>query len=232
MGTPTLLPTVAPSPGTSSPGLPPPKPAAIVAPAWAPEAAGPVSPREAARKKASPWLSQIGLGVGVPLSRGLGSAYASAFQVDLGSGLKVSDAFSIWLDLNLGFYNSKNDALTGGNNYTLIEAAFWGRFRLFPSTFSPYLFAGPGLAYNENRSDGALQYDPNTGYAYVPVNAYEIDLIAEGGLGLDLKMGGGTDVFLQGKLTCDFTSSHFAGYASTDSPVMVMPLEAGVIFGY
>jgi hypothetical protein len=181
-------------------------------------------------RKPSPWMSLTGLGIGLPAAH-LGNAYGTAFEAELGSGLKISHSFSIWLDVNLGFFGSRNDTLTGGNNYTMIEAAFWGRYRFLSGDFSPYLFAGPGVAYNENRSNGSAQYDPNTGVAYIPINAFEVDFLVEGGLGFDLALGEGLDLFLQGKLTYDFSSSNFAAYAATDSPILVVPVETGILFG-
>jgi len=143
----------------------------------------------------------------------------------------LTEQFSIWLDLNLDLYSSKNDGLTGGNNYTLINAALWGRYRILETDLSPYLFAGPGLAYNEYRSNVAFQYDPTTGYGNIPVNASEVGFLAEGGLGIDLRLGGGLDSYLQGKLTYSFITPHFAGFGYTDSPIVVVPLELGILFG-
>jgi hypothetical protein len=210
--------------------LPTPNPAPIVAPTWAPEKAGNF-PDNPAPHKSSPWMSSIGLGIGIPMSRNLNKAYAPGFNFNLGSGYKITGQFSLWFDLNVALYSSKSNTLTGGNNYTMIGATFLARYRFLESDLSPYLFTGPGLAYNENRSNGVLQYNPATGYAYVPINAYEFDLLAEGGLGLGIRLGGGSEAFLQGKWTYDFTSPHFAGFASTDSPIIVMPLEMGLLFG-
>lgn len=228
--TPTPVHSLAAPPVSTPAALPTPKPAPIVAPTWAPEKAGNF-PDKPVPPKASPWISSIGLGIGIPMSKNINKAYAPGFNFDLGSAYKITSQFSLWFDLDVDLYSSKNNTLTRGNNYTMIEAAFWARYRFLESDLSPYIFAGPGLAYNENRSNGVLQYDPTTGYAYVPINAYEFDLLAEGGLGLGLKLGGGAEAFLQGKWAYDFTSPHFAGYASTDSPIIVLPLEMGLLFG-
>ncbi len=182
-------------------------------------------------KKKSPWLSMTGVGIGIPLSPRLASAYTNAFNLNLGTGIRLSTQWTFWLDLSLALYGSKNDPLTGGNNLNLINAALWARYRLLDSDLSPYLFGGPGLAYNENRSNNTEIYDPSTGNGSVPINAYEVDLLAEGGAGLDLKIGEGASVFLQARVAYDFTSGHFAGFAYTDSPIKVMPIEIGMIFG-
>lgn len=87
------------------------------------------------------------------------------------------------------------------------------------------------MAYNEYRSNQGAVIDPTTGYGYIPVNAYEFDFLLEGGLGLDVRMDKGMSAYLQGKLTYDFTSPQFAGYGSTDSPLVIMPFEIGIILG-
>jgi hypothetical protein len=202
----------------------------IRAPQWAPSEAG-IGSASITSRKPSPWMSLTGIGIGLPISSNLGKAYSLGFNVELGAGYKVTDQFSLWIDVDLDLLNSKNDVLTNNNNFTLGEAAFWVKYRILTSDLSPTIFFGPGLSYNENRSNSVLLYDQNTGYESVPVNAYEFDFLVEGGLGLDLKMVEGIHAFLQGKMTYDFTSVHFAGFASTDSPIVVVPLEAGVLFG-
>ena len=191
--------------------------------------AGPV-PEQMKPKKPSPWMSSMGLGVGLPLSENLGQAYTMGFNADLGSGLKITNAFSLWLDFDLDLYTSKNDGLTHNNNYTMIEGALWARYRFLETDWSPFVFLGPGLSYNEYRSDQGAVYSPYTG-GYIPVNSYEFDVLAEAGLGLEMKLGGGLTSFVQGKITYDFTSGGFAGFGNTDSPIIVSPLELGMIFG-
>lgn len=176
-------------------------------------------------------MSSAGVGVDIPKSKNLQTAYSGSLYADLGSGLKITDQFSVWLDFNLGLFNSQNDQLTNYSDFTLIEAAFWARYRIFNSDISPYVFIGPGISYNEYRSNQGAIVDYDIDYAYIPINAYEFDFLAEGGIGLEMRVGGGITTFLQGKLTYDFTSSSFAGYGSTDSPTIVMPFELGMIFG-
>ena len=202
----------------------------ILAPTWAPESAGPV-PEEMKKKQPSNFMSSAGLGIGFPQSSNLQTAFGTAFNADLGTGYKLSSQFSLWLDLNLNLFNSRDNNLTHGNNFTIIEAVLWARYRLLASDFSPYVFLGPGLSYNEYRSNGGPIFDTVTYYEYVPINAIEFDFLAEGGLGLEVKLDKETAAFLQGKLYYDFTTAHFAGYGSTDSPNIVVPIEIGLLFG-
>jgi hypothetical protein len=183
-------------------------------------------------KKMTPWMSLMGLGLDIPASAHIQKGYALGFDLNLGSGYRLDNQWSLWLNLSLGQFSSRNDTLTQDNNFMMIEAAFWARYRITNGDFSPYFFAGPGMAYNENRNNQAAQYDPTTGNYYVPIDQYEVDFLTEGGLGLDLRAGDGFHIFLQGKIICDFTSPHFASYASMDSPVLLAPLELGVLFGY
>ncbi len=218
--TPTQTATITPRP-TNTP---------ILAPTWAPESAGPI-PEQMKKKKSSEFMSSAGLGIGLPQSPNLRAAFGTGFNADLGTGYKVTSQFSIWLDLDLDLFDSKNDNLTHGNNFTIIEAVFWARYRLLDSDFSPYFFFGPGLSYNEYRSDGGVVIDTNDYYEYIPISAIEFDFLAEGGLGLEMRLGGGMAAFFQGKLSYDFTTAHFAGDGSTDSPNIVVPLEIGLLFG-
>jgi hypothetical protein len=222
--TPTITPT-----GTST-FTPLPTNTPILAPTWAPESAGPV-PKEMQKKKSSNFMSSAGLGIGLSRSPHLRTAYGTGFYADLGTGYRVTDQFSLWLDLNLDLFDSKNDQLTNGNNFTIVEAVFWARYRFLPSDISPYIFFGPGLSYNEYRSDGGAVIDTYDYYEYIPINTIEFDFLAEGGLGLEVKLDKETAAFLQGKLTYDFTTAHFAGYGSTDSPNIVVPIEIGLLFG-
>ena len=217
--------TFSPTPSSPTPTRTP-----FFAPTWAPESAG-TGPSPLEPKKPSPWMTTTGLGISIPASGKLQQAYSNGFYFAIGSGYKLTEQFSVWLDLALNLYNSKNDSLTHGNNYTLIEGAFWARYRILRSEVSPYFFAGPGISYNEYRNTGVVLYDPTTGAGYIPINSYEVDFLLEGGLGIDMSLGGGLDTYLQGKLTYSFTSPAFAGYASTDSPIIVVPLELGINFG-
>ena len=118
-----------------------------------------------------------------------------------------------------------------GKLLNIIEAVFWARYRLLESNISPYVFLGPGLAYNEYRSDGGIIVDTTTYYEYIPIDAIEFDFLAEGGLGLEMRLDKEMAVLLQGKLTYDFTTAHFANFGSTDSPNIVVPIEIGLLFG-
>ncbi len=215
---------------TPTPASPTPTRTPFLAPTWAPSSAG-IGPSPLEHKSPSAWMTSTGLGIGIPISVHLQKGYSTGFNVAIGSGYKLTEQFSIWLNLGLNLYSSKDDTHTHGNNYTLIEGALSARYRILASDISPFLFAGPGISYNEYRNPSVVQYDPTTGYGYIPVNAYEVAFLMEGGLGIDMRLGGGIDTYLQGKLTYGFISPGFAGYASTDSPIMLVPLELGIILG-
>src|SRR5271169_141170 len=61
----------------------------IMAPTWAPESAGPV-PEQMKKKKPTGFMSSAGLGIGLPTSKNLNSAYGMGFTADLGTGYKVT----------------------------------------------------------------------------------------------------------------------------------------------
>lgn len=225
-----MTPTVTPTFTATTAGTPTPTPTYNPYPTFPPTPIG--SPAVMKREAKDPnWISSTGLGLGVPLSAHLTQAYGSGFAADLGTGYKFSEDLSLWLDGTLELFNSKNDTLTGGNNFNLVGLALLVRYRFSDSGLMPYLFAGPGVAYNENRSDQGINYDVNTGYGYIPVNSYEFDPLVEVGLGLEMDFEKGMGVYFQGRLIYDMASTGFASQAYNDSPLTVMPFEMGLLFG-
>lgn len=189
------------------------------------------APKERSLTKPGVWLSQISVGAGIPQSPNLQAAYATAFHLGLGVGLRVSAPLSLWLDCDIDQFNEKNSSLTNNNNYLFVGFAGLGRWRFLTSDFSPFLFLGPGMAYNENRST-IPTYDSSYDIVTVPVSGSEVDFLAEGGAGVGYEAMNGLELFLQGRMLWDLTSPHFAGIAYTDSPVKLIPVEGGVVLCY
>jgi hypothetical protein len=195
--------------------------------------AGSSGAQQVEESKAQPggWLSLISIGAGVPLSPKIQEAYSAPFHLGLGLGWRASNHFSIWLDFTLDQFNNKNSQLTNDNNYMLIVFAGLVRYRLLRSPFSPFLFLGPGLAYNEDRST-IPQVDTTLGIVTVPITSSEVDFLLEGGAGVSFEALNGLEIFIQGRGVWDTASSQFAKTAYTDSPVILLPLEAGVVLCY
>jgi hypothetical protein len=183
-------------------------------------------------KKDNKWLSSIGLGAALPMSANLRANYSLGLNVSLGTGYQLTDRLSAWADVDFDYFGASPNSIESSNGYTIVGLALWLRYCPFGTNLRPYLFAGPGLAYNEVRSTGTAVYDYYTGLFYYPINAYEFDFTAEGGLGLEYKVSDGLRLFLQGKITYDFTSENFAGNALTDSPAFFIPIQTGIIFGF
>ncbi len=177
-------------------------------------------------------MSTVSIGLGIPPSMNTKKAYSPSFVFDLGSGYQFSKQFSIWLDLALNQFSAKNNTLTHNNNLMMVGAALWIRTRLTQSNFCPYIFVGPGITYNEYRSDNTAQLDETYDILYVPVNSNEVDFLIEGGVGIALNAGEDTKFFIQGKISIDFISTHFANFSSIDSPLIVLPIETGILLGY
>jgi hypothetical protein len=225
-------PTPTPTPGSSpSPtAAPTPVHTPLRAPTWAPTSAG-TEPGVHHEKKGAHWLSRTGLGLAVPASPSLQSNYSLGFGADVGTGYRLSDRLSLWLDFGLSAFNAKNPTAAVNNNYTLICAALSLKYRLATSGLAPYLFAGPGLAYNESRNVNNPQYDEYTGILYIPVTAYEFDPVLQGGAGLELDLGDGAAFYLQGKVLCDYLSPSFAADVEADNQTLCWQLELGTLFG-
>jgi hypothetical protein len=175
-------------------------------------------------------MSLEDLGVGIPSSGNLRSAYGAAFNADVGTGYKLSDQLSLWFDVGLDTFGANNSTPSGTSNFTMINASFSMKYRFLTGGLNPYIFFGPGLAYNEIRGN-TLQYDPTDEYLYIPVTAYEFDFFAQGGIGMEIGVGGGLDLFLQAKVIGDFVSSSFAGNAFVDTPTLATQVELGTLFG-
>jgi hypothetical protein len=187
--------------------------------------------KEKRRTKPGVWLSLISVGAGIPQSPNLQEAYNTSFHLGLGVGLRVSAPLSLWLDFSLDQSNNKNASLTHNNNYMLIGLAGLTRWRFLSSDFSPFVFLGPGLAYNENRSTIPV-VDTTYNTVTVPISGYEFDFLMEGGLGFGFEALNGLEVFLQGRVLLDLTSTRFEAVGDTDSPVKLIPVEAGVVLCY
>jgi hypothetical protein len=188
-------------------------------------------PKEKSLTKPGVWLSAISVGAGIPQSPNLREAYATGFHLGLGVGLRVAAPLSLWLDCDIDQFNNKNSNLTRDNNYMLVGFAGLARWRFLACDFSPFLFLGPGLAYNENRSTNAVvdaTYDTVT----LPISGSEFDFLMEGGWGVSYAALDGLEIFLQGRLLWDSTSPHFARIGYTDSPVMLTPVEGGAVLYY
>ena len=189
-----------------------------------------VKPEER-RTKPGVWMSTISLGAGIPQTPNLQQAYNTALHFGLGTGLRVSASLSFWLDFSLDQFNNKNADLTNHNNYMVVGLAGLAHYRFLASDFSPFVFGGPGLAYNENRTTVPV-VDTTYNTVTLPISGDEFDFLMEGGLGAGYEAVAGLEFFIQGRLLWDLTSSNFAGIAYTDSPVKLIPLEAGAIFSY
>ena len=180
-------------------------------------------------KGSSKWHSSMALGVVIPGSAGLQSNYPLGFSGSLGSGYQFTRQFSGWIQFDFDHFTPRG---TGETQYNIVCLALLAKWNLTDSSLSPYVFMGPGGSYNEVRSNTAAGYDDYTGQYYFPVNQYEIDLVAEGGLGLSLRLSDSFRLFLQGKMTVNFISPSFAANVLGDSPSFLIPVQTGVELGF
>jgi len=227
---PTSTPTESPTPsGTLTPTATP--MSTVVAPSSAPSSASLGSYKPEPKHSKSKWFSLTDLGVALPLSPNMSRYYGIGFNVDICSGYQFSDNFSGLLDVGIDHFDSRNAALTGDNNLTMVALSFLARYTLNGTGLSPYVFLGPGAVYNENRSNNTDGYDPYTNNFNFPVNGYNVNFLAEGGLGLEYHSADGFALFLQSKLICDFVTADFAAKTFTDSPNLLWPIQLGFSLG-
>ena len=213
-----------------SPTATPVSPVTLVAPGSAPSEADAPGAKPIPRKTKgqSRWRSSMALGGVFPQSAGLQSNYPLGFNASLGSGYQFSDLLSEWIILDFDHLSPRG---AQGTQYNIVGLALWTKVNLTDSAISPFVFLGPGLAYNEIRSNTASGYDYYAGQFYFPVNAYEVDFLAETGIGLEWKLAETFRLFLEGKVTLNFLSSSFAPKALADSPSVLIPLQMGVNLG-
>ncbi|HET9870109.1 MAG TPA: hypothetical protein VFR02_06415, partial [bacterium] len=117
------VPAVTPVPTPVSPGTQP----LLRAPDWTEVKTAPGNLHPLGKK--SPWMSLLGLGADIPLGTGMARGYAVGFDLDLGTGYRLDDDWSLWANASLGQFSSRDDGLTRHNNFMMIEGAVWAKYR-------------------------------------------------------------------------------------------------------
>jgi tetratricopeptide (TPR) repeat protein len=216
------------------------------------------APEKTKLNKPLSWFILGDLGAVFPISPNLQSAYEPFITLDLGLGYKITKDFSFCLDFGGAFTGSQNSTVgnTNINTFDILYAAFWARYRIPTGLgIDPYFFIGPGITHNEYSYSAPGDNDNNYvdyGTSMRPAphlyhskdqsqgsnssnndNSYtigtETDFLMEGGLGFEVRVSTNKLIYLQGKLTYDYTSPYFANLGSTDSPIVAVPAEFGLI---
>ena len=170
------------------------------------------------------WELMFGSGMAIPNSNNFFQNYNSAFDFNYGIGYKLSNVLTILMEVdNAGFF-PKNNTMGGSFNFGISNVGFLGKIRFSSRGIRPYVFAGPGIAFNSY----------NLNFTYQGLNASasksEDDFLMEAGLGLEVPLIKGIYIFLQGKMSYVFMTNNYSNFGSVDNLTGVIPVQAGVVF--
>ncbi len=171
------------------------------------------------------WLVQVEGGANIPIS----SQAASQLCVGWGAEGQVGYAFSraFFLSVESGFNNLPvqsarlSSGVSESVNHVPLEAV--GQFNLDTgSGVWPYILVGVGVAFDSTNFTG---YAPPSGTTTSWTN-FELDP----GLGVAFDLSKNINVFVQGKLAMDFETTTGSSQEFSDSPLILIPVQAGVNF--
>jgi hypothetical protein len=141
----------------------------------------------------------------------------------LGMGWRCSNELSVDGVIDGSDFYSTNSGLTGGKTrFTDIHLMIMGKYRFFTGDFRPYVLGGGGICLNtELRQSGSAVSD----------EVDETDWVVEAGAGAELRVNGDFFLYLQSSLVDNLLSPRFAQAGGFVSPVVYVPLTAGIFFG-
>jgi hypothetical protein len=172
------------------------------------------------------WELQLGFGPFLPSAgSSLSKNYGSPSGGNFGFGVKATDFFSVLLVFDGCSYNATAGAPPNGSaSFNNGNLELVGKLRLATKVFRPYLYAGPGLGFNN--------YNLQFNYNGLPSssNYDETDFMAEGGAGMEIQLIPGINFFVQGGVVYNLTSRNFNNYG-VDSPLVTYPILGGISLG-
>jgi hypothetical protein len=158
--------------------------------------------------------------------------YNAGFNFGGAVGYKITPQLSVLANIQMSEFKSKafdNVTYTTTYIWDTTEIAVLLKYRILEGAFTPFVFAGPGIALNSG------------GYAYhykAPTPSYEdysetLDTVApmlEAGLGFEYAATDDLTVFAQVSETIDFADGYYQDWIyAFDAPVRYAPIQAGVI---
>ena len=193
------------------------------------------------------WFIQLQGGGRFPVSDDAAVRFNAGPHIEGGIGYVFSDGFTLGLESGTGWLNysaqpfinqvQQQYAVTGataetGNVYlTHTPLEIFGQYSfLTNSSFAPYVFLGAGVAFDVAHG-GSVEVDhQGTAWLFdIPSDRW-INLELDPGFGVVLAISDLTKIFLQGKLEMDFAPTTGSHVESSDSPLIMIPVQAGVKF--
>jgi hypothetical protein len=153
------------------------------------------------------------------------SPFGLGFNVGGSGGFKINSTFSLLGELEYHTYSGPktNSGISWINDIkglSVIQLCFVGKFKFTEMEVRPFILAGPGVAITLLNDSTEV-----SGTTYPGVGASEVDLMVEGGGGLEFRIDDRMTWFVQGKVCVDLAS----GAISSSMPIYI-PVQAGLDF--
>jgi hypothetical protein len=177
------------------------------------------------------FVVQLDGGLVIPISGAAATVYGSGFGLDGRIGYAFDDVFSVGLEL--GFYDLGVTSATitqfgfpagATSDTTHIPVLFDMQIYFGDSgaPIQPYLTLAGGLSFDSDNIQGA-PYKTGTNYSWAN---FELDPA----VGVAFMLDRTTNIFVQTKWAMDFDDNSSSNAESADSPIMLMPFQAGLSF--
>jgi hypothetical protein len=177
------------------------------------------------------FVVQLDGGLVMPISGAAATVYGSGFGLDGRIGYAFDDVFSVGLEL--GFYDlgvtsatiTKFGFPTGATSDTSHIPVLFDMQIYFGDSgapIQPYLTLAGGLSFDSDNIQGA-PYKTEVNYSWAN---FELDPA----VGVAFMLDRTTNIFVQTKWAMDFDDNSSSNAESADSPIMLIPFQAGLSF--
>lgn len=139
--------------------------------------------------------------------------------------MKIDSSFSLLSELEYHTYSGPTTVtgiswISETTGLSVIQLCFIGKYKFTEMQMRPYIFGGPGVAITLFNDNTVIP-----GQSYPGVGASEVDLMVEGGGGLEFRIDDRMTWFIQGKICVDAASA-----AISSSMPIYIPIQAGIDF--
>lgn len=195
---------------------------------------------QSAVSAAKNWEIQLQGGLSFPVSPSFANGYPgesankfhTGFNFGAAVGYKITPQLSILGEFQQQDFRSNNiPYVSPYNNYhyfwAATEVSLLLKYRILTGSFTPFVFAGPGLAVN---MVGYQYTGASNPYYDDTYNTNEVDALLKAGLGVEYEVTDDLSVFAQADYTVNFNSGYLLDYTEgADMPTRYAPVQAGVI---
>jgi hypothetical protein len=182
------------------------------------------------------FVVQLDGGPVLPISGAAATVYGSGLGLDGRIGYAFDDVFSIGLEIgfyDLGVAPAVLSSVPGGYGFPAGATADTSHIPVLldmqiyfgdsGAPIQPYLVLAGGLSFDADNIQGA-SYKAGVNYSWTN---FELDPA----VGVAFMLNRTTNIFIQTKWAMDFDDNSSSTAESADSPIMLIPLQAGLSFG-